>query len=510
MFYWCRMSQDPRQSSLVPPGATCSTETRVCAPVLTAGPDRRVWTVGGAGQRRAARVTAPRPRGGTAPWAWPGPASPAHACPSSCWPWRPSRGGRGVDPASLRHSSPGRWSPSSSCSCSSSSLSSQFLLSSQSSRLPRGGLRRPSCRPRLSWQQPDRALRLFMTPSTPKPTLHKKTWLWRPREQRTLTSSTLKSIPNSKQQRQVNCGRIQNKQDQKNPPLSRFHCSCYRFRPSPDARSRCWTLLRVSQLGIWIRGLKILQHRSPRRQHRCGIKSDNNSLELHSLFLLIGGKWACLKPLWIFTPFPLLNVGLPFCEYVAHANISRHNPWRELNINKQTKTQTTSLQVTPKHFKMYLSMNTLFFLLLSGTVYCRDCSYQSEHITVFICPIRREDWPHYRVSGPGDSIYHSAQTVRLNKKLQNIGPAPAPLGHHQPAFIPQQQRVTPQQQQQQQEMRSLHRPTPPRTPQQLIYSPHQPQYQSSPLTCDMTGDLTASDPIDEAVRLLEHSASLLH
>ena len=160
-------------------------------------------------------------------------------------------------------------------------------------------------------------------------------------------------------------------------------------------------------------------------------------------------------------------------------------------------------------------MNTDSFLssFIGKFMFYRNAvtSDQSEHITRFICPIRCEYWPHYRVSGPGESIYHSAQTVRLNKKLQNIVPAPAPLGHHQPAFIPQQQRVFPQQQQQQQqEMRSLHRPTPPRTPQQFIYSHHQPRHpECCDLACDMTGNLTASEPIDEAIRLLEHSASML-
>jgi len=114
-------------------------------------------------------------------------------------------------------------------------------------------------------------------------------------------------------------------------------------------------------------------------------------------------------------------------------------------------------------------------------------------------------------AGPGESIYHSAQTVRLNKKLQNIVPAPAPLGHHQPAFLPQQQRVLPQQQQQQ-EMRSLNRASPGAP----HYSHSQPQYPgccggvTPGLACDMTGNLTASEPIDEAIRLLEHSASMLN
>ena len=38
-----------------------------------------------------------------------------------------------------------------------------------------------------------------------------------------------------------------------------------------------------------------------------------------------------------------LNVGLLFCEYVALANIFKHNPWRELNINKQTETRKAPL-----------------------------------------------------------------------------------------------------------------------------------------------------------------------
>ena len=79
---------------------------------------------------------------------------------------------------------------------------------------------------------------------------------------------------------------------------------------------------------------------------------------------------------------------------------------------------------------------------------------------------------------PSESIYHSAQTVRLNKKLQNIGPAPVPTVYNNPAC-------------------------------------HQP-----PLPCCTPGNFmmnnvtgaasgVVSDPIDEAVRLLEHSAAML-
>ena len=46
-----------------------------------------------------------------------------------------------------------------------------------------------------------------------------------------------------------------------------------------------------------------------------------------------------------------LNVGLLFCEYVALANIFKHNPWRELNINKQTKTHERY------HFRLYQNIS---------------------------------------------------------------------------------------------------------------------------------------------------------
>ena len=77
------------------------------------------------------------------------------------------------------------------------------------------------------------------------------------------------------------------------------------------------------------------------------------------------------------------------------------------------------------------------------------------------------------ITSPSESIYHSAQTVRLNKKLQNIGPAPVPCVYNNPAC-------------------------------------HQPQ------PCCSSGNMMSaaasgvvSDPIDEAVRLLEHSAAML-
>merc|ERR1719282_241915 len=77
------------------------------------------------------------------------------------------------------------------------------------------------------------------------------------------------------------------------------------------------------------------------------------------------------------------------------------------------------------------------------------------------------------ITSPSESIYHSAQTVRLNKKLQNIGPAPVPCVYNNPAC-------------------------------------HQPQ------PCCSSGNMmnaaasgVVSDPIDEAVRLLEHSAAML-
>ena len=85
---------------------------------------------------------------------------------------------------------------------------------------------------------------------------------------------------------------------------------------------------------------------------------------------------------------------------------------------------------------------------------------------------------------PGtESIYHSAQTVRLNKKLQNISP-PTPQLHHAG--------IGSQQQQQQQHGVYTHDP---------LYGP-QHMYMSH-------NDARPCDPIDEAVRLLEHSAAML-
>ena len=118
-----------------------------------------------------------------------------------------------------------------------------------------------------------------------------------------------------------------------------------------------------------------------------------------------------------------------------------------------------------------------------------------------------------------DNIYHSAHTVRLNKKIQNIS-------HHQqqqPVYnsTPQQQPLYSSRQQQEPLYNStplqLQQQQPLYSTQQQIYSPqlqHRqqhcgiysplPQQQQQPPCCN-----SSSDPIDEAVRLLEHSAAML-
>ena len=87
---------------------------------------------------------------------------------------------------------------------------------------------------------------------------------------------------------------------------------------------------------------------------------------------------------------------------------------------------------------------------------------------------------------PGsESIYHSAQTVRLNKKLQNISP-PTPQLHHAG--------IGSQHQPQQQQQHGVYTPGLHMGPQNMYMSHN---------------DARPCDPIDEAVRLLEHSAAML-
>jgi len=83
---------------------------------------------------------------------------------------------------------------------------------------------------------------------------------------------------------------------------------------------------------------------------------------------------------------------------------------------------------------------------------------------------------------PGmESIYHSAQTVRLNKKLQNISP---PSPHLAGCSSPQMQH-------------------------QFVYNTLKPQQGQHMSLGNNGSSMMPSDPIDEAVRLLEHSAAML-
>ena len=112
-----------------------------------------------------------------------------------------------------------------------------------------------------------------------------------------------------------------------------------------------------------------------------------------------------------------------------------------------------------------------------------------------------------------DNIYHSAHTVRLNKKIQNIQqqqqqqqqPMCSTPQQQQRLYLPHQEPIYVSKQQQQQQQlytpQQQHRAFSPQQQCSGLYSPI-PQQQQQCFN-------NTSDPIDEAVRLLEHSAAML-
>ena len=132
---------------------------------------------------------------------------------------------------------------------------------------------------------------------------------------------------------------------------------------------------------------------------------------------------------------------------------------------------------------------------------------------ILLTPVFAAGCPGPSAAGPlvadPDNIYHSAHTVRLNKKIQNIQqqqqqqPVCSTPQQQQRLYLPHQEPiyVSKQQQQQLYTPQQQHRAFSPQQQCSGLYSPI-PQQQQQCFN-------NTSDPIDEAVRLLEHSAAML-